>query len=169
MRLQCAIGTVRGRLWPLPLVCVSLHFRPSAVVLHVPFDIGKKGSRIVVSRFTRAIVHREHRALFFILQCCLLLRYFPILYGCPIMEALSEPSGGDQNRGPRYNAVTPMFGAPAFAAVILRMFVRTGMIGSTGWDDVCICLAWVSNKFLDSYTLFAALRSRYRSTSRHYR
>ena len=54
-----------------------------------------------------------------------------------------------------------MFCALAFVAVILRMFVRINMIGSTGWDDICICLALVSNKLLDSYTLFATLGSGY--------
>lgn len=69
------------------------------------------------------------------------------------MEALSEPLGGDRNKGPAYLAVALTFCAVACVFVLLRMFVRLRMVRSTGWDDAFICVALVSRELLDSRNL----------------
>ena len=61
------------------------------------------------------------------------------------MEALSEPSGGDQNKGPVFSAFAITFCALACVSVLLRLYVRVRMIRAGGWDDVCICFALVNN------------------------
>ena len=66
------------------------------------------------------------------------------------MEALSEPSGGDQNKGLLLNAGNATFCALACVLVLSRLFVRVRMIHSVGWDDVCICLTMVGNNPLEN-------------------
>ena len=61
------------------------------------------------------------------------------------MEALSEPLGGDQNKGPELDAVAATFCALACISVLSRLFVRTRMIHAVGWDDVTICLTMVGH------------------------
>ena len=61
------------------------------------------------------------------------------------MEALPEPRGGDQNRGPSFLIVALLFCVFALLSVLLRLFVRIRIIGSTGWDDYLISLAVVSS------------------------
>ena len=64
------------------------------------------------------------------------------------MEALLEPSGGDQNKGPGLDAVAATFCALACIFVLLRLFVRMRMIHSVGWDDATICLTMVGYNIL---------------------
>ena len=67
------------------------------------------------------------------------------------MEALSEPSGGDQNKGPVFSAVVVTFCALACVSVLLRLFVRVGMIHSVGWDDFWIWLTLVDSNPLRNH------------------
>ena len=66
------------------------------------------------------------------------------------MEALPEPSGGDQNKGPGLDAVSATFCALACIFVLSRLFVRVRMIHSVGWDDAWICLTIVGNNVLEN-------------------
>ena len=66
------------------------------------------------------------------------------------MEALSEPSGGDQNKGPELDAIAATFCALACISVLSRLFVRMRMIHAVGWDDATICLTMVGNNPLES-------------------
>ena len=69
------------------------------------------------------------------------------------MEALSEPSGGDQNKGHLFSAVVVTFCALAFVFVLLRSFVRVGIIHSVGWDDFWIWLTSVGSNPLKNHNL----------------
>lgn len=60
------------------------------------------------------------------------------------MEALPEPQGGDQNRGPAFLVVALLFFALALVSVLLRLYARVRILGLTGWDDLLISLAMVS-------------------------
>ena len=60
------------------------------------------------------------------------------------MEALPEPQGGDQNRGPAFLVVALLFFALALLSVLLRLYARVRVLGLTGWDDLLISLAMVS-------------------------
>ena len=60
------------------------------------------------------------------------------------MGSLSEPQGGDQNRGPTFLIVALLFFAFALISVSLRLFARVRVLGLTGWDDLLISLAMVS-------------------------
>ena len=75
---------------------------------------------------------------------------FYLLHQSLTMEALSEPSGGDQNKGPGLNAVNTTFCALTCVFVLSRLFVRVRMIHSVGWDDVCICITIVGNNPLEN-------------------
>ena len=61
------------------------------------------------------------------------------------MEAHPEPLSGYQNRGPSFLIAALLFCAFALLSVLLRLFVRIRIIGSTGWDDYLISLAMVSS------------------------
>ena len=74
------------------------------------------------------------------------------------MEALPKPPGGDQNKGPVYLAVALTFCAVALVFVLLRMYVRTRMLRSMGWDDAFVCFAMV---VMSSGTFAVYLRSNY--------
>ena len=77
------------------------------------------------------------------------------------MEALSEPSGKDQNKGPGLDVVNATFCALACIFVLSRLFVRVRMIHSVGWDDVCICLNVVGyNPLEKSHVIFETMGSR---------
>lgn len=70
------------------------------------------------------------------------------------MEALSEPSGGDQNKGALFSAIVITFCALSCVSVLLRFFVRIGMINSVGWDDFWIWLALVGSNPFKNYSSF---------------
>jgi hypothetical protein len=63
----------------------------------------------------------------------------------------------DDNHGPRLIAATAVLTGFALVSVILRMWVRIGIIKSVGWDDRVMVLAMVSRLSLSgSHDLVAA-------------
>ena len=82
---------------------------------------------------------------FFFTNAVFLSAVVQSLHQSSTMEALSKPSGGDQNRGPELDAVAATFCALACISVLSRLFVRMKMIHAVGWDDATICLTMVGN------------------------
>jgi len=58
----------------------------------------------------------------------------------------------DDNHGPRLIAATAVVTMMALISVILRIWVRAGIIKSVGWDDRFIVLAMVRRLSLPSAT-----------------
>ena len=61
----------------------------------------------------------------------------------PIPTPLPPPPGGDENRGYQVLIVLIVTFTAAFIPVCLRVWVRSRMVGSLGWDDYTIIGAMV--------------------------
>jgi hypothetical protein len=57
----------------------------------------------------------------------------------------------DDNNGPKLIAATAVVTGFALISVILRLWVRVGIIKSVGWDDRFIVLAMVSRLLLSRF------------------
>ena len=56
-----------------------------------------------------------------------------------------------QTKAPQQIAAVSIFLPLALAAVVLRVWIRTRMIKSFGWDDIMMIVALVSVKMLQSW------------------
>ena len=60
----------------------------------------------------------------------------------PMSGLMTEPEGGDENRGPHLSALVLTECAVAFVVLSLRMYSRF-MIRGLGWDDYLMLLTLV--------------------------
>lgn len=52
------------------------------------------------------------------------------------------PPGGDRNRGPTFIAVTSVLTVFSSITILLRLYTRTQLVRSLGWDDYTVFIAW---------------------------